>query len=81
MVDDLVAFKGMKSGSIAIGAMPLCRARVLPAAIVEFQLMYPDVDIRISEGSFTDLIDPLSAGGLDFLIGALREPTPGPDLV
>lgn len=81
MINDLMALKGIASGSIVIGAMPLCRARVLPAAIVEFQASYPNVDIRISEGSFTELIEPLLTGQLDFVIGALREPNPGPDLV
>ena len=81
MINDLMALKGIASGSIAIGAMPLCRARILPAAVVEFQASYPNVEIRISEGSFAELIEPLLTGQLDFLIGALREPRAGSGLV
>ena len=81
MLEDLGAMKGLKSGRIAIGAMPLCRARVLPSAIVKYQQKFPDVDISISEGSFIELIEPLRNGELDFLIGALRDPGPGPDLI
>ena len=81
MIEDIAAFKGVKSGRVGIGAMPLCRARVLPSAIVEYQQKYPDIDINIAEGSFIELIEPLRNGDLDFLIGALRDPGPGPDLV
>ena len=81
MMEDLSLLKGIKSGRVAIGAMPLCRARVLPEAIVNYQKNHPDIDINIAEGSFVELIDPLRNGELDFLIGALREPGPGPDLV
>lgn len=81
MIDDMSAFKGVKSGRVAIGAMPLCRARVLPSAIVKYQQKSPDIDINIAEGSFIELIEPLRNGELDFLIGALRDPGPGADLV
>lgn len=81
MNDDIVAFKGLCSGRVAIGAMPLCRANVLPSAIVQYQQKYKDIDINVSEGSFFELIDPLRNGELDFLIGALRELEPGSDLV
>lgn len=81
MIDDVSAFKGIKSGRVSIGAMPLCRARVLPSAIVAYQEKYPDIDIYVAEGSFVELIEPLRSGELDFLIGALRDPEPGPDLV
>lgn len=81
MVEDLVSCQGVRSGSITIGAMPVCRARVLPAAIVAFQTAFPEINIKISEGSYAELIEPLLIGELDFLIGALREPTPGADLI
>lgn len=81
MNDDLVAFKGLSSGRVAIGAMPLCRANVLPSAIVQYQQKYPDIDISVAEGSFLELIEPLRNGELDFLVGALREPEPGTDLI
>ncbi|MEP3892900.1 MAG: LysR family transcriptional regulator [Litorimonas sp.] len=81
LIEDVSALKGVKSGRVGIGAMPLCRARVLPSAIVQYQYNYPDIDINIAEGSFIELMEPLRNGELDFLIGALRDPGPGPDLV
>lgn len=80
-LDEVAALTNAGAGRIAVGAMPLCRARVLPAAIVKFKSDYPDAEILIAEGSHTELVDPLRYGELDFMIGALRDPAPGPDLI
>lgn len=77
---EVETLKGREVGKIAIGAMPLSRARVLPAAVAAFHAQYPDVRIVITEGAFADLIEPLRDGDLDLVIGALREPIPGSDV-
>ena len=79
--DEIDALKGVDRGQISIGAMPLCRARVLPSTIVSFRKRYPNARIFVAEGSHVELVEPLRDGELEFLIGALREPPPGPDLV
>jgi LysR family transcriptional regulator of gallate degradation len=78
---ELAAQRGDSRGRISIGAMPLCRARLLPAAIVAFQASHPGFAVSVAEGSHNELIDPLRDGELDMLIGALRTPSPGPDLI
>lgn len=77
---ELEGLKGREIGRISIGAMPLSRARVLPAAVAAFHARYPDVQISIAEGAFGDLIEPLRDGELDMMIGALRDPSPGADI-
>lgn len=67
-------------GSLVIGAMPLCRALILPAAITRFTRDYPGTMIDVVEGSWRELVDPLRDGVLDLMIGALR-PTAPPDCV
>ncbi|MEN2787306.1 LysR family transcriptional regulator [Sphingomonas qilianensis] len=67
------------TGRIAIGAMPLSRALVLPRALAAFTRAAPGVVIDVVEGSFRELVDPLQEGVLDLLIGALRD-TPPPGL-
>ena len=79
--DEINSLRGAASGRVTIGAMPLCRARVLPESIVRFQSIHADSEICIAEGSHIELVEPLRDGELDFLIGALRDPLPGPDLV
>jgi DNA-binding transcriptional LysR family regulator len=66
---------------ITIGAMPLCRARLLPGAIADLHAGYPDAHVTVIEGAHRELMDQLREGRIDMAIGALRSPSPGPDLV
>ncbi|MBV9882608.1 MAG: LysR family transcriptional regulator [Sphingomonadaceae bacterium] len=69
------------TGRIRIGAMPLARARLLPQAIARFHAGRPAARIEVEEGPHAELIERLRDGRLDFLVGALRDPSPGPDVV
>lgn len=79
-LSELETLKGHETGRIAIGAMPLSRAKLLPAAVAAFNRLHPEVEIVIAEGSHAELIEPLRDGVLDLMIGALREPAPGKDV-
>jgi DNA-binding transcriptional LysR family regulator len=65
-----------ESGRIAIGAMPLSRALVLPGAIAAFTKGTPRAVVDVAEGSWRELVEPLRDGMIDLMIGALREETP-----
>ncbi|GMM93401.1 LysR family transcriptional regulator [Qipengyuania sp. MTN3-11] len=69
-----------RGGRIIVGAMPLCRALVLPRAISRFVRAWPRAKIDVIEGSWRELVDPLRDGEIDLMIGALRDDDP-PDLV
>jgi len=73
-ITEIEGLKGFETGRLAIGAMPLSRARVLPSAISAFHHRYPDVRINLLEGSWSELVEPLRDGEIDLMIGALREP-------
>jgi DNA-binding transcriptional LysR family regulator len=79
-LDELHALTGVDVGRIRIGAMPLARARLLPMAIARYHRQRPTVTIEVVEGPYAELLERLRDGGLDFLIGALRQPLPGPDV-
>lgn len=79
-LDELAAAQGRETGRIAVGAMPLCRARLLPAAVARFHRRHPDFSVAVVEGSHAELVGPLRDGELDLLVGALRSPGPGADL-
>lgn len=67
---------------IAIGAMPLSRALVLPRALAHFLRESPATVVNVVEGSWRELVDPLLDGVIDIMIGALRdEVTPGIDQI
>lgn len=71
-IAELAALAGREVGRISIGAMPLVRARVLPAALAEFHREFPSVNLNIVEGSHAELIGPLRDGDIDIMLGALR---------
>ena len=79
-IDEVAHLNDEGHGRIAIGAMPLCRARLLPQTIIQFHNTSPNCHIKVLEGAYTELIEPLRDGELDMLIGALRNPTDDPDL-
>jgi LysR family transcriptional regulator, regulator for genes of the gallate degradation pathway len=79
-LDELLALAGVDTGRIRIGAMPLARARLLPLSIARFHRQRPTVRIEVVEGPHAELLERLRDGRLDFLIGALRQPPPGPDV-
>ena len=74
-LSELDALHGRETGRIAIGAMPLSRARLLPSAVALFHRTHPGITVAIIEGSHAELIEPLRDGELDLLVGALREPS------
>lgn len=80
-LSEVQALRGVETRAIAIGAMPLSRARVLPAAVARFLARRPQVRLTIVEGSRAELVEPLRNGTLDLMVGALRDPLPEPDLV
>ncbi|MDE2619993.1 MAG: LysR family transcriptional regulator [Sphingomonadales bacterium] len=77
---ELAALKGHETRSIVVGAMPLSRAKVLPAAVARFLRRHPQVRVSIVEGSRGELVEPLRNGQIDLMVGALRDPLVEPDL-
>jgi LysR family transcriptional regulator, regulator for genes of the gallate degradation pathway len=80
-LSEVAALAGRDTGRITIGAMPLSRARLLPAAVTAFHRKHPDFDVRIIEGSYAEMIEPLRDGEIDLLIGALRDQGTEQDVV
>jgi DNA-binding transcriptional LysR family regulator len=73
-LSELERLKGRETGRVAIGAMPLSRARLLPAAVTALYRESPDATIEIVEGSYAELLEPLRDGHIDLMIGAMRDP-------
>lgn len=71
-IAELALLQGREVGRITVGAMPLSRARLLPAAVTAFHALHADIDIAIIEGSHAELAGPLRDGELDLMVGALR---------
>lgn len=74
---DLSALDGMLRGTLTIGALPLCRTRLLPLAIAKLLARHPQLDIRTRESPYDELARGLRYGDIDMIVGAIRRD--GPD--
>jgi DNA-binding transcriptional LysR family regulator len=73
---DIDPAAGQGVARIVIGAMPLCRALILPCVLAGFAQEMPGVNVEVVEGSWRELVDPLRDGIIDLMIGALRDEAP-----
>lgn len=74
------ALSGGESGRTVVGALPLARSYLLPAALLEFTQEHPRHGVAIIEGTYEHLLSGLRSGESDLLIGALRDPAPAADV-
>jgi LysR family transcriptional regulator of gallate degradation len=72
--DEVASMRGIKTGRVVVGSLPLMRTLVLPRAIARLRGNYPYFDVSTMEGRYDDLITALRCGDIDFLVGALRGP-------
>ena len=75
------ALQGEESGRTVIAALPLARSYLVPAALLEFSQAHPRHGVVIIEGTYSNLLAGLRGGESDVLIGALRDPAPGGDVI
>lgn len=71
--DDIAALHGSIQGSVTVGALPLGRTLILPAAIARMSAQHPGVRVVTDESAYELLVAGLRAGDVDFVLGALRE--------
>lgn len=71
--DDIAALHGNIRGAVTVGALPLGRTLILPAAIARMSALHPGVRVVTDESAYDLLVAGLRAGDVDFILGALRE--------
>jgi LysR family transcriptional regulator, regulator for genes of the gallate degradation pathway len=79
--DDVAALQGSIQGHVAVGALPLGRALILPEAVARVTRSFPGVQIATDESAYDQLAAGLRAGDIDFILGALRPIDPASGLV
>jgi LysR family transcriptional regulator of gallate degradation len=78
---EIAALRGVDTGLIVVGSMPLARHSILPTAINALSRLEPDVRVSVVDAPYSELLHGLRHGELDLLIGALRDPVPMEDVV
>jgi len=79
--DDFAATRGNLSGRVIIGALPLSRTMLLPRAISQLALRYPNLEFTLVDGPYGTLLSALRQGDVDVIVGALRAPAPADDVI
>ncbi|AOB33653.1 LysR family transcriptional regulator [Bordetella sp. H567] len=69
---DMAALNGALEGVVTVGALPMIRTMVLPAAIANVLARHPKLRIRTLESPYGDLCARLLSAEVDFILGALR---------
>lgn len=78
---EIAELDGREAGQIVVGALPLARSVLLPAALAGFRALRPATPIRVIDGVYSDLLLGLRRGDIDIVVGALRDPLPIADVV
>ena len=69
---DIAASEGTLQGSVHVGALPLGRTHVLPAAVASLLARHPRLHVATVESPYDALAASLRSGDIDFILGALR---------
>lgn len=80
-LDELAALRSKGAGRVTLGALPLARAILLPQVLARFARAHPGATVNVVEGPYAEMLAHLREGGLDLLVGALRDPAPVNDVV
>ena len=62
------------AGVVAVGALPVAAAGVLPGVLARLRSAHPALQVRIHEGRMEELLPLLAAGEIDLIVGRLYEP-------
>jgi len=73
--------QGMIDGRLAVGCLPFARTHWAPLAVSRLLERYPEARVRIVDGPYDELLQELRHGRLDIILGALRTPGPGADIM
>ncbi len=62
------------TGTIAVGALPVTAAGLLPGVLTRLQTAHPGLKVRVHEGRMEELLPLLAAREVDLIVGRLYQP-------
>ncbi len=72
--DELDALASPGRGSVALGALPVAAAGVLPGVLSRLRQTHPAIRIQLRQGRHEELLSLLAAGEIDMIVGRLYSP-------
>lgn len=79
-IDEINRLKGVSSGRIVVGTLPLARTHLLPKTIVDTTNRFSELSVGIVDSPYELLLNMLREGEVDMIVGALRNPAPTTDI-
>ena len=80
VVDELQALRGLRSGRVAVGAMPPMPRLDVPSLIAAFHARHPDIGVRLDEDTAANALAMLRRGELDLSFAFLSPEEAGAEL-
>jgi LysR family transcriptional regulator of gallate degradation len=78
--EEVAAHDGELRGRIVIGTLPFSTGLLLPLALEDVLARHPGLKVSVVDGTYGTLLHQLRFADIDFIVGALRDPLPGPDI-
>jgi len=72
--DQLDQLASPGGGTVALGALPVAAAGILPGTLGRLKAVNPQIRVRLQEGRTRDLLPLLASGEIDLIVGQLYEP-------
>jgi LysR family transcriptional regulator of gallate degradation len=78
--EEVAAHKGELHGRIVIGTLPFSTGLFVPRALEDVLARHPGLKVTVVDGTYETLLHQLRFADIDIIVGALRDPVPGPDV-
>ena len=72
--EELDQLSSPRSGSVALGALPVAAAGILPGTLTRLKATDPNIKARLHQGRTEDLLPLLASGEIDLIVGWLYAP-------
>lgn len=72
--EELDEMSSVGGGTLALGALPVAAAGVLPGVLTRLKAAHPKIKVRLQQGRLEELQPLLSSGEIELIVGRLYEP-------
>ncbi len=79
-LEDLNNIDGVTTGSVKVGSLPYTRTFLIPKAVNNLLIDYPELDVSTLESPYGIMEAALRSGEIDFIIGAVRSSEESSDI-
>lgn len=76
---EVASILGMESGLLRVGCFPSVSSEILPDIILNYEKKYPNIDLKIFEGTYDEIEDWILSGTID--LGFSANPSKGLDFI